>query len=149
MKTEIYKLYLKKEEDLELPYDITKMTHLEILRDIALRREINQRSQEVLLMVAWKSDTQIAGIFELGVGSSYGVTDVTKEIFQAALLCNATAIGLIHNHPGGDAMPSTKDKTNCLRLRDIGDILRISLVEDAVINFDGDISSILNAALLK
>jgi DNA repair protein RadC len=54
-------------------------------------------------------------------------------VFKAALLANAAAIILAHNHPSGDATPSVDDCALTQRLQAAGDLLGIDVLDHVVI----------------
>ena len=61
-------------------------------------------------------------------------------MFKAALLANAAAIVLTHNHPSGDPTPSADDIAVTQRLRSAGELLGIDVLDHVVIG-DGQYSS--------
>lgn len=79
---------------------------------------------------------------------SRGSLDTTivhpREVFKAALLANASAIILCHNHPSGDPLPSADDRGITQRLRTAGDILGIDVLDHLVIG-DGRYVSFTDA----
>lgn len=56
-----------------------------------------------------------------------------REVFKAAIIENAAAIILLHNHPSGDATPSQEDEALTARLRAAGDLLGIRVLDYVVI----------------
>jgi DNA repair protein RadC len=54
-------------------------------------------------------------------------------VFKAALLANAAAIILAHNHPSGDATPSPDDAVLTRRLRTAGEVMGIEVLDHLVI----------------
>lgn len=56
-----------------------------------------------------------------------------RGLFVPALLVNATAIILFHNHPSGDPTPSHEDRSFTLQMRDAGDLLGVRLLDHLVI----------------
>ena len=56
-----------------------------------------------------------------------------REIFHAAILANAAAIVLAHNHPSGDATPSEADIKVTRDLIRAGQLLKIELLDSIVI----------------
>jgi len=55
------------------------------------------------------------------------------EVFREAMALNATAIIVAHNHPSGDATPSSGDVSVTEELVKAGDILDISVLDHVVI----------------
>jgi DNA repair protein RadC len=56
-----------------------------------------------------------------------------REVFKAAILANAAAIIVVHNHPSGDPTPSAEDVAITQRLRQAGELLGIRLLDHVVI----------------
>ena len=56
-----------------------------------------------------------------------------REVFKTALLCSATAIMLIHNHPSGDPHPSREDREITRRLKEAGDLLVIRVMDHIIL----------------
>jgi DNA repair protein RadC len=77
---------------------------------------------------------------------SRGTVDATimhpREIFKAALLTNATAIVLGHNHPSGDVTPSPDDRAVTSRVAAAGVVMGIELVDHVIVSADGRYLSI-------
>lgn len=59
-----------------------------------------------------------------------------REVFMKALLCNASNIALIHNHPSGDATPSADDYNVWRILREAGELLGVSVVDSIIVGND-------------
>ena len=56
-----------------------------------------------------------------------------REIYHAAILANAAAIVLAHNHPSGDAQPSEADIKVTRDLIRAGQLLKIEMLDSIVI----------------
>ena len=56
-----------------------------------------------------------------------------REVFRPAIECNAAAIILAHNHPSGEATPSTEDIEVTKQLVEAGKILGISVLDHVII----------------
>lgn len=75
-------------------------------------------------------------------GTSTSIVDV-RLILQNALICNSSGIVLFHNHPGGNAFPSSDDIEVTLKLKKAGDLIGIEL-KDSIIITENSFSPILN-----
>ncbi len=62
-----------------------------------------------------------------------------REVYQPAILANASTIIAVHNHPSGDTQASTEDLGVTSRLIKAGDILGIKLLDHVIIG-DGYVS---------
>ena len=56
-----------------------------------------------------------------------------REVFKPAVLSNAVSVILVHNHPGGDAMPSKGDHNSTRLLIRAGRILGIEILDHIII----------------
>lgn len=57
-----------------------------------------------------------------------------RDIFKEAYLLNASSIICVHNHPSGDVHPSSEDINVTNRLRQIGILMGIKLVDHIIIS---------------
>ena len=60
----------------------------------------------------------------------------TREIFKEAFLLSASSIICVHNHPSGDSTPSNQDKIITNKIRDVGLIHDIPLIDHIIIGID-------------
>jgi len=60
-----------------------------------------------------------------------------REVFKAAVLANAAAIVVGHNHPSGDVQPSTDDKAVGERLEKAGELLGIPVLDSLIVGHAG------------
>lgn len=56
-----------------------------------------------------------------------------REVFKTALLSNAAALILIHQHPTGDPTPSSEDINITRRLKEAGEIMGIKVLDHIII----------------
>ena len=59
-----------------------------------------------------------------------------RDVFKEAYLQNATAFICVHNHPNGDVTPSKMDIDTTKRLKEIGILMGIKLVDHVIISED-------------
>lgn len=72
----------------------------------------------------------------LFIGSINSSIAHPREIFKNAYLLSASFIICIHNHPSGDATPSREDIEITKRLKEIGHIHAIELIDHIIIGND-------------
>ncbi len=60
----------------------------------------------------------------------------TREIFREAFLLSASSIICIHNHPSGDSTPSKQDKIITEKIKEVGLIHDIPLIDHVIIGKD-------------
>lgn len=59
-----------------------------------------------------------------------------REVFREAYLAGASSIILLHNHPGGSVFPSKNDIDTTKRLKEVGDLMGIKIVDHIIIGKD-------------
>ncbi len=62
---------------------------------------------------------------------------IGREVFKAAILANAAAVILGHNHPSGEPEPSADDTRITAKLQEAGTLLGIEVLDHVVIVGDG------------
>ena len=60
----------------------------------------------------------------------------TREIFKEAFLLSASCIICVHNHPSGDSTPSKQDEIITSKIKEIGIIHDIPLIDHVIIGKD-------------
>jgi len=56
-----------------------------------------------------------------------------REVYRDALLANASALVLAHNHPSGDVTPSADDHAVTRRLAEAGQLVGVELLDHLVV----------------
>lgn len=72
----------------------------------------------------------------ISIGGVSGTNVDPKIIFQKALLCNASGIVLVHNHPSGNLEPSSSDIEVTKKIQKCANLLDITLVDHLIITKD-------------
>ncbi|MBL9132939.1 MAG: DNA repair protein RadC [Verrucomicrobiaceae bacterium] len=75
---------------------------------------------------------------EIFRGSLNECTATPRDILKKALLHNAHALILIHNHPSGDPAPSDADRRLTRRLRDAAETMGLPLQDHLIIGTPSD-----------
>ena len=88
--------------------------------------------EENLWLITLNTKNNITGIFTVSTGSLNASIVHPREVFKRAMLQNAASIIICHNHPSGDATPSTEDINITKRLHEAGEILGIKLLDHIV-----------------
>jgi DNA repair protein RadC len=63
-----------------------------------------------------------------------------REVFKPAIVNSASAIIVAHNHPSGDPSPSRQDVEMTERLREVGTLLGIPVLDHLVFASEGYVS---------
>jgi len=88
---------------------------------------------EVFGLLCVSSTRQLIAYHEVSRGSLDATLVHPREVFKAALLANASAILLAHNHPSGDPTPSPDDDIITRRLVLGGALLGIDVLDHIVV----------------
>lgn len=78
------------------------------------------------------------GRIRVGIGTVSNALICGREIFRPAILANATAIILFHNHPSGDPMPSRDDRRVTESIKRAGALVGIDLLDHIIVCPMGD-----------
>jgi DNA repair protein RadC len=113
----------------------------------AFRNEFEQLDREMFVALLLDGKNQVLGFNVVSVGSLTAALVHPREVFKPAILANAAALILVHNHPSGDPEPSAEDKAITERLRHAADIVGIRIVDHVVIG-DGIFRSFADEHLL-
>lgn len=74
------------------------------------------------------------------IGTLTGVEVHPREVFKAAIVNSAAAVIIAHNHPSGDPSPSRQDVEVTVRLREVGELVGIVVLDHVVFAADGYVS---------
>lgn len=85
--------------------------------------------------VAGLLDTKhrLVAVATISVGSIDHTYIAPREILRDALLANASALVLAHNHPSGDPQPSRDDELVTRRLVQAGEIVGVEVLDHLVV----------------
>jgi len=72
------------------------------------RMKLGGSSRETLMTIYLNARSHIIG-YDLTPGTVNRASIYLRELVKQALLCNATAVVLAHNHPSGICQPSPED----------------------------------------
>ena len=98
------------------------------------------REHFVVLVLDGKN--RVLGFNVVSVGSLTAALVHPREVFKAAILSNAAALILVHNHPSGDPTPSAEDRAITERLRQVGELVGIRVFDHVVIGDEGQFVSL-------
>ena len=125
-------------EESEVHYRLDESrTVYEFARDIL---SMDMFTEERLYAVSVNAKGDVIGFFEVSRGTATGSMASTREIFKGAILSNAVAIVLLHNHPSGDPTPSNDDVKTTKKICEAGKLMDINVVDHVIVGDGGFIS---------
>ena len=92
---------------------------------VIMAQEYENAVVETAQMLALDTKNKIIGVFTISTGSLNASIIHPRDVFQRAILSNAAAVVLVHNHPSGDPTPSHEDRELTRRLAEAGKLLDI------------------------
>lgn len=95
--------------------------------------ELDQLPYEKMVMFTLDNRHNVVGCFEVSRGTVDEATVYPREIATRALLTNAKAVILAHNHPAGHANPSIQDVNITTKIEDILKMLDIKLLDHIIV----------------
>ena len=94
---------------------------------------LGQEAVEVFVVVCLSTRRRIIAYHEVGRGTIDSASADPRDVFKAALLANASAVIVSHNHPSGDPAPSADDRLLTQRLLQAGQVLHVPVVDHIVV----------------
>nr|HEX4316809.1 DNA repair protein RadC [Kofleriaceae bacterium] len=89
--------------------------------------------QEVFLVIGLDIRNGLLEVVEVARGSVAGVEVHPREVFRPLVRMAAAGGVVVHNHPSGEVTPSPEDIALTERLREVGDVMGIPIVDHIVI----------------
>ena len=116
-------------------YDLEKkITSPDQAADICRRLyDMDALSYEKMVMITLNTPLQVVGCFEVSRGTVDETAIYPREIATRALLTNAKAVIIAHNHPSGSLQPSEADLQTTKKIRDVLTMLGINLIDHIIL----------------
>src|SRR5439155_20298551 len=89
--------------------------------------------QEVFFAIGIDVRNHVLDIVEVARGTVHGVEVHPREVFRPLLRMAAAGGVLAHNHPTGDPTPSEEDVALTRRLRAVGDLGGIPIIDHVIV----------------
>jgi len=93
---------------------------------------LDQRSERLLVLLL-NTRRRLIKCEPLATGSLDTVLVHARDVFRAAIVANAAAVVLVHNHPSGDPTPSEADVKVTRDLIRAGQLLKIEVVDHVIL----------------
>ena len=87
---------------------------------------------ENVVAIALNVRHRVIGHTVIATGSLACVAIMPREVFRYAVIANAHAIIMMHNHPSGDSGPSEEDIRQTRQLAQAGKLLKIELLDHVI-----------------
>ena len=104
--------------------------------------------KEHFVVLVCNNKNRINGFKVIATGSLTSTIVHPREVYTAALNLTAAAIAFVHNHPSGDPAPSQEDIEITRRLKQVGDIMGIRVLDHLVLGHEGQFFSFSDRGML-
>lgn len=98
-----------------------------------VREYLDGTDREHFVVLLLDQKNKVIGIHTVSTGSLTASIVHPREVFKPAIVCNAVAMLLAHNHPSGDPAPSREDRDLTARLVEAGKLLGIAILDHVII----------------
>jgi DNA repair protein RadC len=116
---------------------------------VACTSNLLERTEETLCMVTLDTRHHPIGFWKVATGSINENVVHPREVFKRALLTNAHAVALAHNHPSGDPAFSPQDRRCAQRLHKAGNLIGVKVLDFLAVGSDGSHESAAKQGLLS
>ena len=97
------------------------------------RGRLPQLDREAFYVLLLDGKNRVQAEVRVSEGSLTAALVHPREVFAPAIRDGAAALVLVHNHPSGDPTPSAEDIALTERLRQVGDLVGIRVLDHVVI----------------
>ena len=98
-----------------------------------LREEVRTYEVEHFLVLLLNTRRRIIRVEPISQGTLDSIHVHAREVFKHAIVANAAAIVLVHNHPSGDPTPSEADIKVTRDLIRAGQLLKIEVLDHVIL----------------
>ena len=93
---------------------------------------------EQFVAVLLDTKHRVIGLCPVTVGTLDASLVHPREVFRPAIVHNASAVILAHNHPSGDLTPSREDIAVMKQLDEVADIVGIKVLDFIIVDGQGN-----------
>lgn len=105
--------------------------------------------REHFVVVLLATNGRVIGLHTAHIGSLTASVASAREVFKVALLANAAAIVIVHNHPSGNTEPSREDVRVSRRLARAGELMEVVVHDSIIVGLGGQYTSLAERGLLS
>ena len=135
-------------KETEFQYEHNKIIGAKMVYDLLQAIGLHEKAQEEFYSFYLNTKNRVIGMEMISKGSLNATLIHPREVFKGALLANAHAVILAHNHPSGDVEPSNADKIVTTTLIDAGKLLDVKVIDHVIIGSKGGYYSFSESSLM-
>jgi DNA repair protein RadC len=95
---------------------------------------IGNRDREVFAVIGVDTGNEPTFLNIVSIGQLGEVRANMRELFQSVILSSSALIIIGHNHPGGSMKPSEEDPVITEKIKKVGKMLGISLLDHIIVS---------------
>lgn len=108
---------------------------------------MRSKKKEVFIAVLLDGKNRMLRDIRISEGSLTSSVVHPREVFNPVIRDSAAAVILVHNHPSGDPAPSREDKDITKRLKEVGELVGVKVLDHIIIG-DGRYMSFADEGIL-
>jgi DNA repair protein RadC len=109
---------------------------------------LRKADREHFIVIMLSTKHQVIGIHTAHIGSINASIVRPADVFKVAILSNAAAIIVAHNHPSGNKEPSREDVVVSKRLAEAGKALELQVLDSLIVTVDEGYTSLAEKGLM-
>lgn len=99
-----------------------------------LRYDIGHLEHEEVWILLLNTKNRVLQKTQIAIGSINSCIVSPREIFKKAIQINAASLIMVHNHPSQQTEPSQEDIRMSSRLKEIGELMGIELLDSIIVS---------------
>lgn len=99
----------------------------------AVRNKLRDKKKEHFIVISLDTRNHLIDIRTISIGSLDSSIVHPREVFKEAISSSAASVIFVHNHPSGDPSPSEDDINLTRRLREVGEITGIEVLDHIIV----------------
>lgn len=96
-------------------------------------RELSLEDKEHFMIIMLNTKHRVIAKKVISIGHLNASLVHPREMFKEAIKRSSAAVILVHNHPSGDLTPSRDDLVTTERLKEVGEILGIEVLDHIIV----------------
>lgn len=102
--------------------------------------DLASEEREVFAVLFLNTQNQLIEYKRMFMGTLKSVEVHPREIIRSAMLLNANALILAHNHPSGNSEPSQEDRTVTIQIEKAANMLGFKVLDHVVVGNESTVS---------
>lgn len=94
---------------------------------------LDKKTEEFAYLLAMNRKCKVIGLFEIAHGGMTEANLPMPSIFQRVMLCGASDMVVVHNHPSGDVTPSQADRVVYKQIKKLADMIGVNLLDFIIV----------------